>query len=251
VLTLNPSYRSVRFNLGLIAFLRSAYREALRWYRDEERVLRRDRSASASQARQASLSVVLAQIGRSYAQIGVADSARLAYGDALRADSTNASAHAWLAELDRDAGTFDVALIHARQSLAIEPNNPIYNLLLGTTLLRSGRAEDALPPLQAATRLQPWNREAVYNLGRALVALDRHDEAAGYLARADTLEILWGELGLVLRSIQLHPADAERWEEYAFLLNQAGNRAEAWKAMNVARYLRTTTPADSSSQRNI
>ncbi|GIV60897.1 MAG: hypothetical protein KatS3mg043_1986 [Rhodothermaceae bacterium] len=235
----DAAYRSARYNLGQNAFLRQRYREALRWYRAEERLLRDVlQRGEAGPKDRAALAVVLAQAGRSYALLGVADSARTAYRAALDLDTTHVAARAWLAELEREAGNLDAALAQARRVWRQAPGNPEYALLLAGTLLRAGRAEEALPLLQTAAQQQPWNREAVYQLGRALLTLGRTEEATRHLARVDTLEALRRRVSLAHLAVTQYPDDPARWEEYAMLLHQAGHRAEAVRAVRVARALR-------------
>jgi tetratricopeptide (TPR) repeat protein len=239
-IALNPAYRSVRYNLGHNAFLQNAYREALRHYRAEEHLLRDalKESPPAPADRQA-LAAVLLQIGRTYSRLTRADSARLTYEQALVVDTANAQGYAWLAELDQEAGQLDAALVHARHALAREPQHPDYQLLTGRLLVQMGRPAEALPYLEAVVGARPWERSAHYNLGRALVATGQAEAGARHLARADTLEGLRSHIALTHQGLIQNPDDTLRWENYAYLLYQAGREAESRQALHVLRYLQT------------
>lgn len=240
----DPAYRSVRYNRGHNAFLQSAYREALRHYRDEEQLLRNAlKQAPQTPTDRQALAAVLVQIGRTYARLTRADSARLAYDQALVVDSTNAQGYAWLAELDQEEGHLDAALANARRALAHAPRHPDYLLLVGTLLVQQGQPAEALPYLEQAVRARPWERSAHYNLWRALVATGQPEAAARHLARADTLESLRSQIALAHRSLLQNPQDTLRWENYAYLLYQAGREAESRQALNVLRFLQTRAAA--------
>ena len=59
--------------------------------------------------------------------------------------------------------------------------------LLGRYQLDQGRAEEALAALKKSVDLDPLSAAAQFDLGRALLALDQSDEAAGCLERVLTL----------------------------------------------------------------
>jgi tetratricopeptide (TPR) repeat protein len=56
------------------------------------------------------------------------------------------------------------------------------HLMLGQTLLRAGRAEEALPSLEQARELAPDDPQTALALGQAHVNLERFDDAAGVLS---------------------------------------------------------------------
>ncbi|UCG31901.1 MAG: tetratricopeptide repeat protein [Phycisphaerales bacterium] len=64
---------------------------------------------------------------------------------------------------------------------------PAFNL--GTCLVRSGRYAEGLPYLQRTEEMQPQRAEVHVILAKAYTALDRLDEAAGELKRAEALMV--------------------------------------------------------------
>lgn len=236
---LDPDFRSVRFNLGHNAFLQSSvfarneYRRALRYYQEEERMLRRAVRRTSSDGDVRGLSAVLTQIGTTYARINRPDSARVAYAEAVDLDSTNATAFSRLASVLQDGGELEEALQNARRALALVRSNAEYRMQVGILLNEMERPEEALPFLRAAEREIPWDPTAVYTLGNALMAVDSTEAAQVLLARADTLEQLRSDIQRAHMRIFKNPSDPLRWENYAYLLHQAGRSADARKAVNV------------------
>ena len=248
-LELDPAYRGAHFNLGNNAFLQSSFllqdsfRAALRHYESERDLLNGFiRRNAAREGDRVALSAVLLQIGQTYSRLDVADSARAAYEEALRLDSTNAKAYAWLADLQRSRGDLDGAYENARRAAKLETGNTEYLTLLGTLLVEKRDFEAAVAPLQAVAEKEPWNRTAVHNLGRALVGMGREEDGLPYLTRADTLETLRSQVQLAQMRVLQKPDDPVRWENYALLLQQSGRGAEARKAVNALRYTQANTP---------
>lgn len=75
-----------------------------------------------------------------------------------------------------------------RAVLAVEPDQPFANNLLGILLNATGRGEEAVPLLERAVALRPQNGEFHNNLGEALRLSGRFAEAVGIFDRA--LELL-------------------------------------------------------------
>lgn len=244
-LSLDPTYRSARFNMGHNAYHQSYYfaadrfYDALRYYRAEEALLRDalDGQSAGGEADRKALAAVLLQIGATYGNLNRPDSALLAYSEALKVDGTNARAFAWLAGAQQQAGSLDAALANALRAAEIEPQQAEYELLVGVLLNELGRHDEAIPRLTHAYRSQPWNRTAVYNLGQAFVGAGRPEEGEAYLASADTLEQLRAQIGQSHVHVFQDPSNPIRWENYAYLLQRAGRMAEAREAINVMRYL--------------
>lgn len=297
VLEIDPEYRNARFAMGHNAFLQStyyakdAYRAALRYYKDEEELLRRltsrnyrdeaqpsnerdvapvetgrvrGKSASSSRAEgtepaqsaggdpraaqaqnradRDALTTVLLQIGTTYHRLNRADSARLYYRRAVETDTALARGYAWLGGIEQSLGRFDDALANARRAAALEPDNPEYALLIGVILNDLSRYEEAVPHLTRAARELPTNRTAVHSLGTALVATGAPEQGAVYLARGDSMELLRAQIDQAHMGIFHNPQDPIRWENYAFLLHQAGQMTEARRAIQVMRQLAAAAP---------
>lgn len=244
VLEIDPHYRSARFNMGHNAFQQSTYhakdafRTALGHYEAEAASLRdaigeddpmgTDRDA---------LATVLLQIGTTYHRLHLPDSARLAYRQALAIDSSLARGYAWLAGIEQSLGALDDALANARRALDLEPDNPEHALLVGVLLNDLERYDEAVPFLTTAARELPTNRTAIHSLGTAMVATGQEDVGAVYLAKGDSMELLRARIEQAHMGIFHDPKDPIRWENYAYLLHQAGQNAEALKAVHVMRQL--------------
>ncbi len=231
VLALDPAYRSAWFNLGHNAFLQGRYRAALGFYQKEAMAL--------DAPPEAERSAILLQLGRAYARLGVADSARRAYEQALDTDSSNAQAYSWLSELDGQAGELEQALAHARRALRLSPDHPEYRYGVGALLFRTGQLEEAVSHLEAVARQQPWHVGAHYNLGRALMTLGRRDEAQPFLEKTDSLQRLNADIALAQLATFQYPEDPNRWQQLAGLLRRVGRHDEARQASNVVRGLRS------------
>ena len=251
VLTLAPNHRGAQYQMGHNAFLQSSnsardgYRDALRHYDAEAAILRNAlKEDGGREGDRDALATVLLQIGTTYHNINRPDSARLAYREALDLDSTLAKGYAWLAGVQQSEGELDEALANARRAATMAPDNPEYTLLVGALLNGLERYEEAVPYLTEATQKLPSNRIAVYTLGNALTASGNEDEGRRYLARADSMEILRARIEQAHMAIFHEPEDPIRWENYAFLLHQAGRVAEARRAVGVMRNL---APIDTTS----
>ena len=107
-LALDPAYPDVHLRLGQLEAERGRPRRALRLYRKEAQI--------------APTSPLYTQMGLTYAERGVPDSARLAYERALALDSTNARAHMMYGQLLEETGQLEAALGHSRQAMPIEPD---------------------------------------------------------------------------------------------------------------------------------
>ena len=193
------------------------------------------------------LTTVLLQIGTTYHRLNRPDSARLYYRRAVETDTALARGYAWLGGIEQSLGRFDAALANARRAASLEPDNPEYALLIGVILNDLGRYEEAVPHLTRAARELPTNRTAVHSLGTALVATGAPEQGAVYLARGDSMELLRAQIDQAHMGIFHNPQDPIRWENYAFLLHQAGQMAEARRAIQVMRQLAAAAPPPASA----
>ncbi|MDB5901838.1 MAG: tetratricopeptide repeat protein, partial [Betaproteobacteria bacterium] len=86
------------------------------------------------------------------------------------------------------AGDFDRAVSCYRQALVVAPGSADALNLLGTALLQTGNAGEAVPHLEAAARLQRNNAHVLANLGQCYIALGRHEAAADAFRKASRLQ---------------------------------------------------------------
>lgn len=235
-LELDPNYRTAWYNLGHNAFLQRQYRDALVYY-EKERALVKDASRRAtdpSEGNRQALPAIFAQIGRTYALLGVQDSARIAYEEALVLDSTYAVAHAWLSELKENQGQVEEAFVHARRALEGDPDEVGYAYRAGVLLFQLGRFDEAALLLSAVVQRWPGHEGATYNLGRALIALGREQEGQAMLDRVEGIQRLQEQALLAQRAVEIHPEDPERWIHLARLMMQSGYYDKAEEALTSA-----------------
>ena len=222
-LSLKPDYRGAWLNLGNEAFRAGQYQEALAAYRREQ-----------AAHDDPSLYVYL---GRTYAELGWTDSARVAYEQAIAAERTYAEAYARLAQLhDRD-GAPDKALPYARRALTFEPENASYQYLAGLLLLRTGQTEAALEHLRRVASLRPYDHEVQYNLGQALIRTGQEAEGRAALETAERLRSKEREVAQWETATRLRPDDPAAWATYGYGLGRVGRLEDAVRAYKTALYL--------------
>lgn len=229
-LDLDPGYIGAAYHLGNNAFFVGRNRDALRYYWQEHARI----TGNFPKPAQAS---VLLQLGRVYARLGIADSARWAYEESLAVQENNAQAWAWLAELSEDAGRLEDALGEVRRAFALEPENIEHQYLVGALGFRMGELEEAEGHLRGVVNQAPWHAGAHYNLGRCLLALGREAEAVPFLAATDSLQELQANIILAKFAVERNPANRGHWLELASLYIQTGQQKEAREALVVARQL--------------
>ncbi len=119
-------------------------------------------------------------LGRLALRRGEEEKAIEAFTTALRAAPDLPEAHEVLARLLPP----ERALRHARALATLRAERPEGHLLLGRASLALGRHEEALEALRRAAKLAPRRADAHEALGRALLALGRHEEARSAFQRA-------------------------------------------------------------------
>ena len=204
VLDLDPEYPGARFEMGLNNFRRGKLRDAIDLYREE--------------AELGEWSGLLHELGRAYAKLGEADSARAAYEVAIGLDPDNATAFMWLGQLLEESGDMQEALETSLQGLALRPDNLDYQYIVGTQYFRTERAEEALPYLEPVARERPWHHGAQFNLGQVYMRLGREEEARTYFARADSAQQVQQEVNEAQDAINHNPETLENWLLLAGLL---------------------------------
>jgi len=101
-------------------------------------------------------------------------------------DPYNAAAHSLLGMLYVNKGEYDKGVEEGRRGASMDPNSVTAVYFYGSTLMHSSRYEEAIPVLEKAIRLSPF--EATSSVpcesGGQLRLLGRYDEAVWNLKRA-------------------------------------------------------------------
>jgi len=106
-----------------------------------------------------------------------AEMAKKEFQDELKIDPTNAGAEYVLGEMARQGGQWDEAIEHFSRATKLDAGFGDAFLGLGNSLLSAKRFADAVPPLQAAVKLESRNPGAHYSLATALTRAGRKEEA--------------------------------------------------------------------------
>ncbi|MEO3752749.1 tetratricopeptide repeat protein [Streptomyces sp. B6B3] len=85
------------------------------------------------------------------------------------------------------AGRYAAAAVVFREVVALAPESPNSQFLLGASLFNSGDSRDAVDPLRACLAMRPDHAAAHLALGMALGRLDQFDDAAEHVAKAASL----------------------------------------------------------------
>ena len=133
------------------------------------------------------------------------------FRDVLSKNPDSATAHNNLANILRQRGTLDEAVIHYRRALELEPDYQFGRYNLGATLVQKGDAAAAIPLLEGALRSDPNNPKAYYSLGTAFEQAGRSDEAIVSYNRA----------------LQLQPKFLDAHTNLANLLLARGDKSDA------------------------
>lgn len=219
----DPNYPGVWNNLGNNALHQSAYRKAVSYYKEE---LARNPAA-----------VPWVSAGKAYREMGIVDSAILAFENAIGLDSTAVSAYLSYAQLLETDGDLDRALPLAQQAVALAPQDIDARFLYGSLLLSAGRTEEAMPHLEAMARARPWNSEAYYKLAQALRRLGREKESEATLVRAEELWTRQSEISSYRKSAAADPDNPYAYAALASALRVGGRYAEAVSAYKIALML--------------
>lgn len=223
VLMRDSLYPGVRLNRGINQVRTGNLNEALGWFRKEQSV--------------EESSELYVEMGRTYQDLGKADSAEWAYRRAIDLDSSNATSHMWLGQLLEERGDVRRAVEHSRRALSLRPDDLDYQYVLGVQLLQLGRTEEALDLLEPAAKQMPWHHGAQYNMGRTLSRLDREKEAETYYARADSAQQMQHRIEKAGSRVNDEPQRPINWTNMGDELRKSGRLEDARNAYQVAAAL--------------
>ena len=234
VLAIDPRYQGVHYNLGLNAVRQGKLQNGISHFTEEEATY--------------PTSSLYLELGRTYAQLGEADSAKIAYRQALALDSANATSHLWLGQLHEDLGELDSALVRSQAGLNLQPQNLDYRYIVGTQLYRLGQLEEAAAHLRPVAERQAWHHGAQYNLSQILLRLGQREEAERYQQRAEEAQVLLKAVDNAKEATQRAPNHLQHWLSLSSAYRQAGQLDEAIDAYQVAA---TLDPSNLYLQNNL
>ncbi|MDE2956515.1 MAG: tetratricopeptide repeat protein [Bacteroidota bacterium] len=221
VIEVDPAYPGARFHMGVNSFRRGKLRDAIRYYLAEA-------------AEVAPTTQLYHELGRAYAKLGVPDSARWAYEEAISLDSTNTMAYMWLGQLLEEGGQVAEALGYSLKGLALRPDDLDYQYIVGTQYLRLLDHDSARIYLEPIARAWPWHHGAQYNLGQVYRRLGKEDEARRYEVRADSAQQMQQQINEAEDAINHDPDNLDNWIRLGTLLRESGQYARAIEAFKVA-----------------
>ena len=234
VTELDPQYAGVWHNLGNVAFKQRQYRLAIKRYQRE--LLSGDEP------------LPWHALGGAYEALGIADSARLAYNQAIATNSNYAPAHSSLADWYEREGLFEEALVEARKAMSIDSSDLKYKFQVGNLLVRQEMYNDGIVLLREVVNEQPWNYGALFALGRALQRTGKPDEASAILNRASSVREVQSQIDLLQNSAQTNHSSFEHQIAYADALRKTNRLDEAINTYMIASHLR---PNNLALQNNI
>ncbi len=207
-LVADEEYRGAHMNIGINYFRRGRLRDAIGAFRREEAIMPNTH--------------LYLEMGRTYAKLGIADSAQWSYEQAIMIDSTNTTAHMWLGQLHEEMGDFESAITLSKRAAALRPESVDYRYVIGTQLLRMGEVEEAAAQLRTVVEERPWHHGAQYNLGQALMRLGEEDEAETHLALAEEAQQIQQEINEAHEAVNRDPSDVQNWLHLSEVHRKAG-----------------------------
>jgi Flp pilus assembly protein TadD len=131
------------------------------------------------------------------------------FREVLSKNPESATAHNNLANVLRQKGALDEAIIHYRRALDSEPDYQFGRLNLGSALAEHGDFAEAIGWLRAALKTDPNNAKAYYMLANALSKRGEPNEAIAYYGRALKLEPDFADAHCNLANLLLEKGDTE------------------------------------------
>ena len=219
VLEIDPYYPGARFDMGLNSFRRGKLRDAINYYLEEESEI-------------GPTPALYHELGRTYAKLGVPDSARTAYEKVLSIDSEHTMTYMWLGQLLEEVGDLEGALEMSLIGLSQRPDDLDYQYIVGTQYFRLDSAEAALPHLEPVAETWSWHHGAQFNLGQVYMRLGREEDAEVYFARAEKAQQLQQRVNEAQDAINNDPSSPANWINLGNRLREAeqyGRAIEAYK----------------------
>lgn len=227
-LALKPDYRGVWNNRGNNAFRQQEYRAAVKYYEKELAVNK--------------AAIPWRGLGRAYVELGEVDSARSAFLEAIRLDSTYTPAYLSLTFLLEDEGEYDQALSYIQQAATLAPENTEYRYMAGALLVKTMRYQEAEATLRPVIETWPWHHGSHYNLGQALVRQGRKDEGQIFLEKAEEVRAAQAKIEHLENTVRSLPDNPMSHAALGFALRKVQRYNDAMHAYKVALYLAPENP---------
>ncbi len=152
------------------------------------------------------------------------------YRTILRSDARDADATHLLGLIAHQRGEHAQAVAQINAAIALKGDKAIYHFNLGNALAALDRPQEAAESFRAALKLDPAHIAARSNLAHALTQAGRHAEAAAELRRLlelqPTAAVRNALASALIRCADADPAAAERYDEAAALLREAWQEAD-------------------------
>ncbi len=217
VLEIDPKYVGARFDMGLNSFRRGKLRDAVNYYREEESVI-------------GPTTALYHELGRTYAKLGVPDSAKVAYEQALELDPEHATTYMWLGQLLEETGHLEEALEMSLAGLQRRPDDLDYQYIVGTQYFRIDSADAARKYLEPVATQWSWHHGAQFNLGQAYMRLGMESDAEIYFERAEEAQQLQQRVNEAQNAINNDPNSPINWIELGNRLRESKKYARAIEA---------------------
>ena len=221
VIKLQPEYRGVWNNLGNVAMRQARVRDALGHYFVE---IEHHPAATP-----------WISIGRGYRELGVIDSAAIAFEKALELDSLSVDAALAYAQMMEEEGTFERGIVLARKAVRLAPDLPETQYAMGMLLAKTGKDEEAVPFLTSVTREWPWHTESHYSLAQTLQRLGQVEASRDVLARAEKLWQRQAEISYYQKAVSNDPENPYNYAALGSSFRVAGRYDEALESYRIAR----------------
>lgn len=204
-------------------------------------------------------------LGSAYASTGDLSRARVELEAAVEAEPELADARKLLTQVYAQLGEHEFAIDQGRTYLRGRPGDTEIRIIVGQSLIRVGRANEAYDVV-AAIPEDERNASALFALGRLDLAFGRIDEGAEKLRRAEALapgnaQVLRSLVAIdrqrgqldasdarIARALEARPEDSEVWELAGEF---AGLRGEVEKARESFQRAIELEPRNVSAQLNL
>lgn len=123
-------------------------------------------------------------LGWAYRQNNDPDKAEQYLREAIKLKADMPQAHSNLSVVLYDKGNFAEATNEATRAVELDGASPIYHVVLGNALSKSGQLKAAIEQYQAAIKLKPDYENALYNLGRVQLEAGNANDAKFTLSEA-------------------------------------------------------------------